>query len=234
MFPVAAFILGLLGSLHCVGMCGPIALALPLRRESFVHSAAGTFVYNGGRAITYAVLGAISGLLGSAVKFAAGQQTLSIAAGAIILLTLAGAMFGKRMNASGAFSKIFSGLRSMVGKLFRNHRPGSLLLIGLLNGLLPCGLVYTGLAGAAASGNPWLGALFMFIFGTGTAPAMLALSLAGSRISLSVRGKIRKAVPVFVAVMALLLVLRGLGLGIPYVSPSFAGGKPVCCHCHRK
>ncbi|HET6990324.1 MAG TPA: sulfite exporter TauE/SafE family protein, partial [Bacteroidia bacterium] len=88
MFLIAALLLGLLGSLHCVGMCGPIALAIPVKREKSATLASGISIYNFGRALTYSILGAISGLAGSAVQFAAGQRTLSIVAGSIVLLIL--------------------------------------------------------------------------------------------------------------------------------------------------
>lgn len=233
MFPAAALLLGLLGSVHCIGMCGPIALALPLQREKTKSLLTGISIYNFGRALTYAILGALSGLAGSAVKWAGGQQTLSIAAGALILLTLLANFFGKRMQIS-PLTKGFSAVRNALGKLFKRNRPDALLFIGMLNGLLPCGLVYAALAGAAATGNILNGALFMFVFGLGTIPVLFSLSFAGTKISFSMREKMRKAVPVFVGIMALLLIIRGLGLGIPYVSPSYSNGETVCSHCRPK
>lgn len=233
MFPVAALLLGLLGSVHCIGMCGPIALSLPLQREKTKSLLSGISVYNFGRAFTYALLGAISGLAGSAVKWAGGQQALSITAGVLILLTLLTNFLGKRLQIS-PLTKGFSTIRNALGKLFKRNRPDALLLIGMLNGLLPCGLVYAALAGAAATGNVLNGALFMFVFGLGTIPVLFSLSFAGTKISFSMREKMRKAVPVFVGIMALLLIIRGLGLGIPYVSPSYSNGNTVCSHCQPK
>lgn len=234
MFPVAALLLGLLGSVHCIGMCGPIALALPLQRETTRSLLSGIFIYNFGRAFTYALLGAVSGLAGSAVKWAAGQQVLSIVAGALILLTLLVNAFGKNLKLASPFAKGFTAIRSALGKLFKQKRHDALWLIGMLNGLLPCGLVYAGLAGAAATGSFLNGALFMFVFGLGTIPALFSLSLAGTKITFSMREKMRKAVPVFVGIMALLLIIRGLGLGIPYLSPSYSDGQTVCMHCQPK
>jgi sulfite exporter TauE/SafE len=234
MFLLAALLLGLLGSLHCVGMCGPIALAIPVKREKPGTAAAGILIYNFGRALTYSVLGAISGLAGSAVQFAAGQQTLSIVAGSVVLLILLAGFFGKRMHLPSFVMNVISRTKNNLGKLFQRRRPDALLLIGILNGLLPCGLVYAGLAGAAATGTFLHGAAFMFVFGIGTIPALFALSFAGAKISISFRTKMRKAVPLFVATMALLLVLRGLGLGIPLISPSFSEGKTVCPYCKGK
>lgn len=234
MFAVAALLLGLLGSMHCVGMCGPIALALPLQRKKPGALLPGIFMYNLGRASTYAALGALSGLAGTTVKWAAGQQALSLAAGILILLTLFISLTGRRAGAPAFVTRKFSALRNALGKLFKDHRPGTLVSIGLLNGLLPCGLVYAALAGAASTGSFLNGAAFMFVFGIGTVPALFALSFAGTRISLDMREKMRKAVPVFVGIMALLLIIRGLGLGIPYVSPSFSNGQTTCSHCQPR
>jgi uncharacterized protein len=233
MFPLAALILGLLGSLHCVGMCGPIALALPLRRDRAGAALGGVMLYNTGRALTYAVMGAVTGLAGSAVQWFGGQQVLSIVAGALVLVILAAGFFGKRIKAP-FLVKPLAAVRSSLGRLFSRRRADTMLFIGLLNGLLPCGLVYAGLAGAAATGSALQGAIFMFVFGLGTIPALAALSFAGNRISASFREKLRRVVPYFVAVMALMLVLRGLGLGIPYLSPAITEGKTVCCHHHCK
>lgn len=233
MFPVAALILGLLGSLHCVGMCGPLALALPVRSAKKHALLNGLFLYNGGRALTYSALGALSGLAGNVLLWAAGQQALSITAGVFILMVLAADFFGKRVALPAPITGMQNGIRKQVGKLFRRTRPGTQFVIGMLNGFLPCGLVYAGLAGAAATGTFFAGALFMFVFGLGTMPALSALVIGGNKISLSFRMKLRKAVPVFVGVMAVLLILRGLGLGIPFLSPSVVAGHVFCPHCAR-
>ena len=234
MFIVAAIVLGLLGSLHCVGMCGPIALALPLNRERVSLAAGGILLYNFGRALTYSIFGMLSGLAGSAVQWAGGQQVLSITAGIIVLLALVLGLLGKKSKLPSLIAKPFAKLNQTLGALFRRKRMDALLLIGLLNGILPCGLVYAGLAGAAATGSAWQGALFMFSFGMGTVPAMFALSFFGNRVPETIRVKLRKAVPVFVGMMALLLVLRGMGLGIPYISPAMEKGQVTCPHCHPK
>ncbi|HEU4716344.1 MAG TPA: sulfite exporter TauE/SafE family protein [Bacteroidia bacterium] len=234
MFPVAALILGLLGSLHCAGMCGPLVLAMPLNRKNSATAAAGLTVYNLGKALSYALIGAVSGAAGSAVKWAVGQQVLSVAAGTFILLVLLAGLFGTRVKLPRQVEKVFSFVRNSIGKLFRQKGTRANFLIGAMNGFLPCGLVYAAVAGAAASGSWWNGAVFMFVFGIGTMPALFALGLAGSKLTFSFREKLRRVVPVFVAVMAMLLILRGLGLGIPLVSPSLHEGKVVCPHCQHR
>ena len=126
------------------------------------------------------------------------------------------------------------GLTDLLGLSREAALRSTLLLFGLLNGLLPCGLVYAALAGAAATGGPLGGALFMAAFGLGTIPAMLAVSLAGRLITAPWRARFQRAVPVAMAVLAVLFIVRGLSLGIPYLSPDLspeavAGGRS-CCH----
>ncbi len=232
---LTALALGFLGSFHCVGMCGPIALALPLNRESLLSKITGALIYNSGRIFTYSLFGALFGLLGQSIVIAGYQQALSITLGTVVLLMLL--LPNKIVNKFKVFTSAFSYIGSVKQKLknlFKKNSLTSLFLIGTLNGLLPCGLVYLGIAGAAASGNIIQGSLFMAAFGLGTLPAMLTTALISNSININFRKKINKAVPVFIAAMALLLILRGLNLGIPYVSPEMSAVRPVCSKCCHK
>jgi sulfite exporter TauE/SafE len=231
-----ALALGFLGSFHCIGMCGPIALALPINQSNILIRVSGILLYNAGRVITYAILGLLFGLIGQSIAFAGYQQALSITIGALILLYL---LFPTRLSGKIPFTRGLSRytgkLREKLGYLFKQRTLSSLFLIGLLNGLLPCGLVYLGIAGSIATGNVLEGSLFMALFGAGTLPAMISVSFAAGFFKAELRTKIRKAVPVFVGVMAVMLIVRGLNLGIPYLSPrmqSTAEGciKTTCCH----
>ena len=229
---ITALTLGLLGSLHCVGMCGPIALALPVVNNTFWGRFKGIIFYNTGRIVTYGALGLVFGFLGKTFVIAGYQQSLSIALGILILLVL----FLQSSNGAGSkFTamayKPVAKLKSALGKLFAKKNYGSLFSIGLLNGLLPCGLVYTGIAGAIAVADPFRAALFMALFGLGTVPAMLGLSLAGQKISMGIRNNFRRVSVVFVSAMAVLLILRGLNLGIPFVSPQLAKNDCTLHHC---
>ena len=130
--------------------------------------------------------------------------------------------------------KYFEKLRSAIGQLFFKKNNSSLFSIGLLNGLLPCGLVYMAAAGAVATGNIISSIFFMAFFGLGTLPVMWSVAFFGNFISINIRQSIRKAYPYMMMLMACLLILRGLGLGIPYVSPEVAQQKEKvvsgCCH----
>ncbi len=233
---VTAISLGFLGSFHCVGMCGPIALALPVYQLSPLRKYSSIFFYNAGRALTYGILGGIFGIIGQGIFIAGYQQILSIGVGISILIILfLPNTFISKVKSSTKFFSYLSVLKQRIGQLFRQKSFSSLFFIGTLNGLLPCGLVYLGVAGSIATGNALNGALFMVFFGLGTMPAMIAVSLFGNGINLALRNKIRKVVPVFVGLMALLLILRGLNLGIPYLSPEFSKDTKVgitnsCCH----
>ena len=216
--------LGIVGSLHCIGMCGPIALALPSTRHSRTRLLLHRLTYHLGRILTYMLLGVIVGSVGQMLTFAGFQQGLSLSAGLLILITLGlsylvpGTLAQFQPNSQ--LLAITNRVRNFWSGLFRTPKFLSLFGIGLLNGFLPCGLLYVALAAAAATGN-WLdGSLSMFFFGIGTIPALLAVSYLGSFLPAKIRGSAAKLIPVGALVMAVLLILRGLSLGIPYISPN--------------
>ncbi|MFA6026594.1 MAG: sulfite exporter TauE/SafE family protein [Ignavibacteriaceae bacterium] len=217
----SGFIIGLLGSLHCIGMCGPIALALPIVGNSKVNLIISRLLYNFGRIITYAFFGFIFGLIGNRIKLFGLQQTVSIILGTVIILRL---LIPKKYS----FFQIqflqtsLTKLKQEFSKMFGKNSLKSLFAIGLLNGFLPCGFVYVGIAGAIATGGAFEGAAFMALFGLGTLPIMFAASLFSSVLSLKARLNFRKAIPVFSFLIGVLFILRGLNLGIPYISPKMA------------
>lgn len=220
---IAAISLGLLGSFHCIGMCGPIALALPVHHYSPLKKYLGIFLYNLGRVATYTFLGVVFGLLGQSFFLGGFQQILSITIGVLLLLSVILSNV-KSLNAVKGLVFIYSFINSVklqLGNLFNKNGLHFLFFIGLLNGLLPCGLVYLGIAGAIATGHYIRGAEFMFYFGIGTVPVMYAVAFLGQFITVKYRNHIRQAMPYVVSVMAVLLIIRGLNLGIPYLSPQF-------------
>jgi hypothetical protein len=216
----AGFILGLLGSLHCLGMCGPIALALPLNQTTKTSFITSRLLYNFGRVISYSFMGFVFGLLGDRLKLFGLQQFISVGAGIIILIY---ALFPQKSEtvvlSIPLMKQVLVKINKLIAPLFKEKSVFALLKIGVLNGFLPCGFVYIGIAGATSTGNPFSGMLFMFLFGLGTIPLMFTVTLFSSVINLKARLKLRKIVPVFIVLMALLFILRGLGLGIPYLSP---------------
>lgn len=220
-----AFIMGLAGSLHCIGMCGPLALSLPVSHDSNLSRISGGVIYNGGRILSYTGMGLIFGSFGSLIIASKWQSSLSIALGIIILLYL---LFPKRyfhFSTTTILGKPFILLRQQLGKLFHSKKLSSLLFIGVLNGFLPCGLVYLALTSSIISASPVNGGMFMLFFGLGTFPMMFATVLMGNYLNQSLRQKIHKVVPTLLFFMAVLLILRGMNLGIPFISPEFGSGN---------
>ena len=214
-----ALILGLAGSLHCIGMCGPLALSLPVSHNNDLSRISGGLIYNSGRILSYTSMGLIFGSFGNLIIAAKWQSSLSIGLGTIILLYL---LFPKRyfhFSTATTLGKPFMFLRQQLGKLFQSKKLSSLLFIGVLNGFLPCGLVYLALTSSIISASPVNGGMFMLFFGLGTFPMMFATVFMGNYLNQSLRQKIHKAVPALLFFMAVLLILRGMNLGIPFISP---------------
>lgn len=229
---IAAFVLGFLGSFHCIGMCGPIALTLPVQHLNGFRKFAGILIYNSGRVFTYAFLGLLFGVIGMSFNLFGWQQILSILLGSLLVLLFISSFFQKRIFNNQFIQKHWNKyIIRWLTPLFHKKNMGNLFLIGLLNGLLPCGLVYMAVAGALATGNIIYSSLFMAFFGLGTLPAMITMSFAGSFISLTMRNRIRKSVPYIIGFMGILLILRGMNLNIPYLSPVM-GMHSVVEACH--
>lgn len=241
----AAIFLGLLGSFHCIGMCGPIALALPVHQYLPFKKYFAIFLYNVGRVATYTFLGLLFGLLGQSFFIGGFQQFISITIGLLLLASVIITQTKWLNMPSFSFAyKFVHLLKQKLGVLFASKKIHVLFFIGLLNGLLPCGLVYLGIAGATATGHFLKGAEFMFYFGLGTVPIMFSVAFFGQFIAVRHRNFIRQSMPYVVSIMAVMLIVRGLNLGIPYLSPSFdkASKEVTCCEkphkelkgCYRK
>lgn len=217
-----ALLFGLLGSLHCIGMCGPIALAVPIGRGSKFSRYLKFLFYNFGRLLSYSAFGLIFGSVGAGLSLAGFQQTISILAGLIIILSVIFIYYLPRKNRLG---KISSFIQKPFVHFFNKKTNFSVLMIGVLNGLLPCGLVYLALAGALAQGNTIYGMIYMALFGLGTIPALFALRISSDLISPAFRVTMKNYVPIFSLLIGCLFFIRGLGLGIPYLSPEFVKEK---------
>lgn len=230
MLYLTAFLTGLFSSLHCVGMCGPIALALPKGNSVLFDFLMGRFLYNAGRIFTYSLLGLLFGIFGLGLKMAGFQQSVSIGAGIIILAAVLFSLITKKPFGNNGFLNFFSS--SFIQKLFASTQKSSLFVIGLINGLLPCGFVYIALIGAGVTQHAADGALFMMLFGFGTLPLMFTVSVAGLFVSQKLRNIFSKTTPYLAIIIGILFILRGLNLGIPYVSPkiNYTTGQTEICH----
>lgn len=227
---ISALSIGFLGSFHCIGMCGALALSLPIQHLEGAKKTIGIILYNLGRVCTYALLGLLFGALGSSFEFFGWQQILSIVAGIVLLLMAILQFSGQRKQTPLWLEKYWNKpIISKIAPLFQSKKLINTFNIGLLNGLLPCGLVYIAIAGALATSHLFSGMLFMAFFGLGTLPAMMAIGITGNKIGYNFRNFIKKSTPYIIAVMGVLLVLRGANLGIPYLSPVHEAGHINCC-----
>ncbi|MCG2460239.1 sulfite exporter TauE/SafE family protein [Flavobacteriaceae bacterium F89] len=217
---LSGILLGLMGSLHCVGMCGPIAFMLPVDRSSRSKKFGQIFVYHFGRLLSYSILGLLFGFLGKGLYFFGLQQKLSISIGIVMIVIV---LLSFTSFKSSAFTqplyRLIGNVKKALGTALQKKSADTFLTIGFLNGFLPCGLVYMAVLGAIAMGNPWKGALYMALFGLGTVPLMTTAIYFSGILKASARQNIRKLIPVFVIFVGVLFILRGLGLGIPYISP---------------
>ncbi len=202
-------------------MCGPIAFVLPVNKNSKLQSVIGTALYHLGRILAYSIIGLLFGLVGRGLYLAGFQQRLSILIGVImILIVLTPTKFLNKFHLTRPLYQIIGKVKSKLGLYLKKSSLKALFLIGFFNGFLPCGLVYMALLGAISTGKLIDGATYMAVFGLGTIPLMTGAIYLGNFLKVSVRNKIQKAIPIFVIIIGLLFILRGLGLGIPYVSPA--------------
>ncbi|MFP5439507.1 MAG: sulfite exporter TauE/SafE family protein [Bacteroidia bacterium] len=228
-----ALLLGLVSSLHCMGMCGPIAMMLPVDHKNRTRKATQILTYHLGRLTAYSSLGIIFGLLGRGFYLAGMQQQLSILAGVIMItIALVPERIFARYNFSKPIYKLISGVKTSLGNQFRKRGYKALFVTGLFNGYLPCGLVYAALFGALAMQSTLYSTAFMFLYGVGTIPLMSIVVYAASFFKNPFRNALAKAVPLMAVCIGILFIVRGLGLSIPYLSPGntslFVGALPNC------
>ena len=229
----SAFLFGLISSFHCIGMCGPIAMMLPVDRTNQAKKVTQIITYHVGRLTAYGTIGFVFGLLGKGFFLAGIQQNLSIFIGvAMIVVVLIPEKIFAKYNFSKPVYRLISKIKTALGSQFRNNSYKSWFTIGLLNGFLPCGMVYVALFGAIAMQSESLGVLYMILFGLGTVPMMSSIVYINSFLTVPIRNKIQKVIPYVAVLIGCLFILRGLGLGIPYISPSnmslFVQGDPNC------
>ncbi|WP_332024041.1 sulfite exporter TauE/SafE family protein [Kaistella sp.] len=216
----SALALGFASGFHCIGMCGPIALSLGLTKKQAANYYLQNLTYQFGRIVTYSLLGALLGILGQGFEIAGFQKYLTIGAG-ILLIIMAVFSFGGTDFASKIpfLSQFLFKVKMNLGKFMQKADYRSRFSTGILNGFLPCGMVYIALTASLAAGGILQGATFMALFGVGTLPFMFFVVLLGNLMTTAFRIKILKFVPVMMLVLGGLFILRGLELGIPYISP---------------
>lgn len=224
------FLMGLLGSVHCIGMCGPLVMALPIAQKTNFQKWVALALYHIGKITSYALLGIVFGLLGSQFPFYILQQNLSIVIGVVMLFYVVYVFILKPKHIVN-FNFLYKPIVNQLGKLFKHKSLATFLLIGFLNGLLPCGMVYLALTSALATQHLLNGGLFMLFFGLGTVPALLMVAIGGQYMGITFRSKLQQLLPVFIFGMGVMLILRGLNLGIPYISPAIGiGNSVISCH----
>jgi len=217
----SAFILGLLGSFHCVGMCGPIAFLLPVDRTNSFRKITQITTYHFGRLLAYSLIGLFFGLIGKSLYIFGIQQQLSIIIGILMIVTiLIPTQLANTFKLSQPIYRMISKIKSGLGKALKKKTTDTFLTIGFLNGFLPCGLVYMAVFASIATEQALMGSMYMVLFGLGTIPLMTSAIYLGKFLNTKVKHNIQKAIPVFVVIIGMLFILRGLGLGIPYLSPS--------------
>jgi sulfite exporter TauE/SafE len=211
-------ITGALGSLgHCLGMCGPLVAMIGLQLpRSGLQAVPRHLVYHAARISVYALLGALSGgagaFLGMRTGLMGASGWVSLALGAAVIVFGLAYLHWLPARWMGAATPW---LRRAMGRALRWRNWGGLAVLGALNGLLPCGLVYTALLLAAASGSAARGALGMALFGSATLPLLLVLGAGAAAVSVNVRRRMAQLGGAFVVLVGLQLVLRGsAGLGV--------------------
>ena len=211
-----ALTLGVFGSLHCFGMCGPIALALPYQNQSKWQAISKILLYNFGRITTYILLGIVIGLVSKGVFLANMQTYVSIGLGvALLIIALFSIKIETKLLQSRLFGRWYLQLKVRLGLLLKSNTHPTFYKIGLLNGFLPCGLVYMAIVGAITMNDVGKSVLYMAFFGLGTVPLMLATAIAGQVFSFKFRQRLTKLYPVFFVLFAVLLIMRGLRFEIP-------------------
>jgi uncharacterized protein len=245
---VTGFILGLTSSLHCIGMCGPIVMAVPVNRKNNWSIFTGVLEYNVGRILTYALFGILIGSIGLTIHTFGFLQWLSIISGVLLIAYAWRKWLGKSFHIKMPSVNVNHFVSKGIGSVLRSKFPFKLTLLGMLNGLLPCGMVYVALMNALLTGTQTSSAFAMVAFGLGTLPSMMVVGFATGKINGALRSKLNATVPYMLTLVGFLIILRGMNLGIPFISPSVEitmkhkkGSqkkepemKMDCCHSSKK
>lgn len=223
------FLMGILGSAHCIGMCGPLVMSLPISQNNQNLKWVSFLLYHVGKILSYSLLGVLVGIFGKQLFFLVAQQQISIIMGLMMLFYVLWVFYLQKKLHFNKRIVLFQGpILLALGSLFKSKSFFATLLIGLLNGLLPCGMVYLALGSAIASGSVIGGGLFMMFFGLGTIPALMLVGLGGQIFGF--KYVLQKWMPFMIATMGIVLILRGMNLGIPFLSPHIDLNNNIICH----
>lgn len=210
------FLIGLLGSMHCIGMCGGFVAMYSLKKPMTQPSLPYHVLYNLGRIATYSFLGGVLGYLGSFAAYAGEHRGIP---GAVLLIAgifmaLMGLNIAGVLGRKGLFEE--SGItgtsvfRSALHRILALDSVWGAFLLGLLLGFLPCGLLYPILMSAAASGGFASGMIIMAVFGLSTLPALTGLGFLVTRLQPHIKRTLYRVAAVFIILLGLRMFLRGL------------------------
>lgn len=210
---ITAFVLGLGGSLHCLGMCGPLILMMPFKSGENSSTALNLTVYFVSKSVLYGVIGLVIGLFGLGIRGIMGQYLLSLVAGSFIL----GVTLWPVLNRWLALpSKLHLKMVDWYNRLNTRPRWYYFIVLGVFNALLPCVMIWVAAGASAVTADPVKGFLFMSIFGLGTAPALIAAFLSQSIIKRKLRLGLQRTSKIIAFVLGIVLLMRGLNLNIPH------------------
>lgn len=231
--------MGLAGSFHCIAMCGPLVAGLHNQASGSMFKAfSGRLIYNSGRIFSYTLIGLLFGALGQVISIFAYQQTISVLAGVLLLIWAISSLGIIKLNFENKLSRSWPKVASAIyGRLKNYPKPVARFGAGMVNGFLPCGLVYVAATASVHAGEIGYSMLYMLFFGLGTLPAMLGISVLINSLKMQWRQYFNKAVPYFTMLIAVLFIVRGLALDIPYLSPKIeqtAKGQIENNCCHKK
>lgn len=231
---IAGFVLGVLGSMHCVGMCGPLVMAIPFTsQKTIAKKTQAYFTYGASKTGAYMLIGLVVGMIGSGARELHWQSYLSLFAGGLLLIGVLLPMLTQNKTLRfPAFEKMKGWINSTIAQQFNSGNMHSFAVIGFLNGLLPCGMVYAAVAVAVSLSSIGASVGFMLFFGLATMLSLSIFSVFFLKLSAPLRMKLKNLFPYFMLITAILLILRGLELGIPYLSPILSTGGACgrsCC-----
>jgi len=222
---ITGFFLGLMGSLHCAGMCGPLVLFTPVVGNSHSSIIASRLVYHSGRLTAYAVIGVLFGMIGESIALAGLQRWLSLIAGILMLAAICMTFFFKTQLTRAPIA-----IKSLFARFLHRRTFPAIFSLGATNGLLPCGLVYMAATASIATGGALNSIFYMLLFGLGTLPMLLAVSFGGSRLQFLKIPTLQKLAPLAIVAVAVLLIVRAQ----PGSLIREGGGKVACPGCAKK